>query len=255
MSAYKGELLQFQARPVTDDLLDNPVWHALAADHSRFAICASRACRYPSQVAPFAAVSKLSRSSLDELAELLEPAEQIYLLGDGLLTSEHFRVEEQTRALQMLRSRNMAEQPRQLPLGATLEILGRDDGPAMIDLTDLVFPGFFRPRTYEMGQYYGVRVDGELVAMAGERMALPNHREISGVCTHPAHAGRGFATVLIQKIMKLHDEQNLISFLHVGAANVRAIHLYERLGFAVRRSVTVRRLSRQTHSKAAAQFG
>ena len=114
----------------------------------------------------------------------------------------------------------------------------------MVDLTTLAFPGFFRRRTYLMGVYYGMHIDGALVAMAGERMALPNYREVSGVCTHPAHTGKGFAATLITYLMHEHAASGLISLLHVGAANARAIALYRRLGFSVRKETAIHPISR-----------
>jgi predicted GNAT family acetyltransferase len=46
-----------------------------------------------------------------------------------------------------------------------------------------------------MGAYYGIRIGNELIAMAGERLAVPGFREISAVVTHPAHTGHGYATL------------------------------------------------------------
>jgi predicted GNAT family acetyltransferase len=95
----------------------------------------------------------------------------------------------------------------------------------MVDLTTLAFPGFFRARTCEMGNYYGIREGGQLIAMAGERMALPGSREISGVCTHPAHRGKGYAAELVVHLMREHADAGLQSFLHVSSANTPAINL------------------------------
>lgn len=114
----------------------------------------------------------------------------------------------------------------------------------MVQLTGIAFPGFFRPRTCEMGAYYGIRIDGQLIAMAGERMAIPQYREISGVCTHPSYTGKGYASGLIVKLMKQHAETGIRSFLHVKAESTRAIALYTRLGFTVRREIGFHRLLR-----------
>jgi predicted GNAT family acetyltransferase len=102
----------------------------------------------------------------------------------------------------------------------------------MLKLTSIAFPGFFRKRTVLLGSYYGIRVDGELVAMAGERMALPGFVEISAVCTHPEHTGKGYAGHLMSLLMRDHAKAGLRSFLHVNAENERAIALYKRLGFS-----------------------
>ena len=54
--------------------------------------------------------------------------------------------------------------------GVDIVTLGVDDVPAMIELTALTKPGPFSARTHELGTFLGIRVDGQLVAMAGERM-------------------------------------------------------------------------------------
>jgi predicted GNAT family acetyltransferase len=113
------------------------------------------------------------------------------------------------------------------------------DADAMVALTKLAFPGFFRERTHEMGNYYGIRVEGELVAMAGERLALPGMREISAVVTHPRHTGKGYARALMNCLLREHANASFTSFLHVGVRNTRAVALYERMGFAVAGSITL----------------
>ena len=95
-----------------------------------------------------------------------------------------------------------------------------------------------------MGSYYGVRSDSELIAMGGERLMLEGYSEISGVCTHPAHRRKGLAASLIWRLAQDHRRDGLVSWLHVAAANRRAIELYVRLGFEVARKVTLHRIGR-----------
>jgi ribosomal protein S18 acetylase RimI-like enzyme len=108
------------------------------------------------------------------------------------------------------------------------------DNADMISLTSAVFPGFFRPRTREMGAYYGIRKGAVLAAMAGERMRLAGHHEISAVCTHPDFVGRGYAAQLVVYVTNLIRDRGDVPFLHVGEANARARELYLRVGFAER---------------------
>jgi len=133
-----------------------------------------------------------------------------------------------------------------VPPDPTIEIASLSDANAteMVALTDLAFPGFFRRRTCEMGSYYGVRSDSELIAMGGERLMLEGYSEISGVCTHPAHRRKGLAASLIWRLAQDHRRDGLVSWLHVAAANRRAIELYVRLGFEVARKVTLHRIGR-----------
>jgi GNAT superfamily N-acetyltransferase len=114
----------------------------------------------------------------------------------------------------------------------------------MVALTDVAFPGFFRSRTCEMGSYYGIWSGDELIAMGGERLILNGYPEISGVCTHPAHRGNGFAAGLIWHLVQNHRRDGMVSWLHVSAANHHAIELYSRMGFRSVRKVTLHRIYR-----------
>jgi predicted GNAT family acetyltransferase len=95
-------------------------------------------------------------------------------------------------------------------------------------------PGPFGPRTRELGQYIGIRVDGALAAMAGERMRLDGFVEISAVCVDPEHRGRGYAALLVAWLVRKLREEGATPFLHVFPDNLSAIALYERLGFTAR---------------------
>ncbi len=121
------------------------------------------------------------RESLRELADLLNPDESLWVLGE-MHEGEGLTAFDEMTILQM----EYAGPPMELEVrGGEIVRLGREDGPAMVALTDIAFPGFFRAKTYLMGTYYGIRVEGQLVAMAGERLAPTGYREISAVCTHP----------------------------------------------------------------------
>jgi predicted GNAT family acetyltransferase len=104
----------------------------------------------------------------------------------------------------------------------------------MLDLTALTKPGPFGPRTHELGYYVGIRDGGKLVAMAGERLKVPGYTEISAVCTHPDHLGKGYAAALMSEIMRSIRARGEKPFLHVRGDNSRAIAIYERLGFHTR---------------------
>src|SRR5258706_13432987 len=123
---------------------------------------------------------------------------------------------------------------------SSIEALAISDGHKKTTLTYK-----HEARTWEMGSYYGVRSSGELVAMGGERLMLNRYPEISGVCTHPAHRGKGYASSLIWQLARNHRRDGVASWLHVVARNYHAINLYLRMGFTVVRKVTFHRISRK----------
>ncbi len=225
-------------------MFSNPFWFALRTEHARFAIGEGPALRYPADVIPFAALEHSSAEHFLALRDLLAPGEKIFLAAehfaevDGLsqigeLPGLQFHFDQDIRSLE----------GRKSP-GFEIHKLGPDDSPAMVSLTNIAFPGFFRERTYELGAYYGIFRNHDLIAMAGERISLPGIREISAVCTHPEHTGKGYARALIVHLLKLHAGQGFQSFLHVAEENTRAISLYRHLGFVTGASIRFRQLQR-----------
>jgi GNAT superfamily N-acetyltransferase len=220
----------------------NPAWHALHGLHRHFAMRTAEACRYPADVAPFGAVASPGAAALKALRSLLLPGESIWLFGEHEGLADELRCAERLECLQMLLEPGRAPAPKP---GPRVRRLTAVDASAMVRLTDLAFPGFFRKRTCAMGSYYGVFEGDALIAMGGERLMLEGLPEISGVCTHPDYRGQGYAQQLIGQLMREHQRDALRSWLHVGAANVAAIALYERLGFRQSNPITLSRLVTQ----------
>ena len=227
------------------ELFTDPIWHALTSKHSHLAVIEGDARRYPVNVAPFATLAKPTELALWELHSLLAPGEYVWLFGTHYPQLPELRNEGTLECVQMVLTRELP--PHTLPI--ELQRLTSEDADAMVALTDVAFPGFFRSHTYEMGTYYGAWLDsreqsGQLISMAGERITLDGYTEISGVCTHPDHRGKGLAASLIARVAQDHVEQGIVSFLHVVANNTNAIELYRRLGFVETRRPVLTRLAR-----------
>jgi ribosomal protein S18 acetylase RimI-like enzyme len=223
----------------------NPPLEALRSVHRGFAMRAGGACKYPAAVTPFAAIANGSEETLRELRSLMEPGESTYVISTAPLEFAGLHCKGPLAVKQMT-------YPPEQPLpeiaetdGVSIEPLSCANAVEMVELTSIAFPGFFRIRTCEMGSYYGIRSDGRLVAMCGERMAIDDYREISGLCTHPDFRGRGFAPVLMMQLLRDHREAGLKSYLHVSANNSNAIALYERVGFEHRGEFALYLLTRE----------
>jgi ribosomal protein S18 acetylase RimI-like enzyme len=225
------------------DPLADPVRHALNSVHAHFAVGHAPARRYPPEVAPFAVVDDMREPTLARLEELLRSGELVYIFNQPRSQMEGFSVGPPLHTFQMLG-------PKLAPPVETREnqisplLMTPKDAGEMFELITLAFPGFYQPRTYEMGTYYGIRLDGKLVAMAGERLCMTGYREISGVRTHPSYVGKGYARTLMSRLMEDHAAAGVKSFLHVGKANTRAVAIYERMGFRRLRSIVLWPISR-----------
>jgi len=224
------------------EIFANPYWHSLLTEHAGITIGNGLARRFPADVIPFAGMKESSPTAMSALRDLLIPGESIYITGDELALVSGLEKMGELPSWQMhFNAVQLSQANGTIP---NLRELGAADAPAMVALTDVAFPGFFRSRTYILGRYFGIEIDGQLIAMAGERLALPGYREISAVCTHPAHTGKGYAANLIQHLIRVQAAAGLRSILHVGQANHRAISLYERLGFTRTRPILFHSLRR-----------
>lgn len=207
------------------DILSNPMWASLSTTHAGFAVSSGGLKRFAPDVAPFCAV----QSDGVEVgpSQALREGEAIYFLGAIPALPPHWEVVYDTSILQMVYE---GDAPLSAS-GADAPALSEADTPAMLALTALVYPEFYRPRTAVLGKYIGIRGEGRLDAMAGQRLACTGYREISAVCTHPDQRGRGHAGRLIRQLTRAILAEGRTPFLHVSAANQGAWGLYENLGF------------------------
>jgi len=212
-------------------VLDNPVWYALTSDHARFAEGDGLARRYPPAVTPLAAVRDQSAEAFRALARVLGPGGIAGLFFDGPPAPPPTWTTVRAAPLMQM----VCSTPVPWDSAEGIKSLGAAGLPAMMELATLTEPGPFGPRTPELGTYLGIYKSGQLVAMAGERVRCGGFAEVSAVCTHPDHQGRGYASALVSAVMTGMTSRGETPFLHVRSENVAAIRVYERLGFTSRR--------------------
>ena len=233
--------------PQQPHAMDHPLWYSLIGDHARFSAGTGNVRRYLPSASTLAALAPdATGRAWFELHDLLEPGDFVALFffdpappipGDCGL-----RVVYEGEYDQMLCTATLPDPAQGAADRPTFVELGDDDVAEMLTLVDLTQPGPFAPRTIELGRYIGIRDPangGRLVAMAGERGRFTGHREISAVCTHPDHRGRGHADVLVRELVGSSLKSGESTFLHVRSDNDTARRAYERIGFKIRRPMRV----------------
>jgi predicted GNAT family acetyltransferase len=220
-------------------ILDRPALAALRTRHSSLAQSKGRALRYDPDVAPFIVAEDNDDASLADLGGLIDAGRfAIMLQRERSPLPPGAAVELATEGVQMIAAALAPPQELHfIPLADA-------DAPEMVALAALTKPGPFLPRTHELGGYIGIRDNGRLVAMAGERLKVPGYTEVSAVCTHPDYRGRGYAGALTLAVAHRIVARGETPFLHTFASNVNAIRLYEKLGFVLRTPMTVTVLRR-----------
>jgi predicted GNAT family acetyltransferase len=213
--------------------LENVIWRALTTRQASFAEAVGQARRFPLEVTLLAAFEAPDDAGYESLAGLVGPGGTgAVFLNEPYQARPGLEYVVGAPLLQMVCENGMA--PQNSTSTSDIFELCDEDSPEMVELATLTKPGPFGTRTHELGYYVGMRVDGKLVAMAGERLKVPGYTEVSAVCTHPDHLGRGYAGRLMTEVMRCIRQRGEKPFLHVRSDNARAIALYERLGFRKR---------------------
>lgn len=221
-----------------DHPLDRPVWSALTSRQASLAIASAvgdgLAMRFDPDHALFAVARDDGADSLAALAALVPSAGSVGLVEAGPVALPQGVDVRQAACVQMTTGGLTRAGDGDVPW----EPLGEADAADMLALATLTEPGPFFGRTHSLGDFVGVKRDGRLVAMAGERMKPDGFTEVSGVCTHPDWRGRGYAAGLMQVVVDRILKRGETAFLHAYAANTGAIALYRSLGFAIRTPIT-----------------
>jgi predicted GNAT family acetyltransferase len=183
------------------------------------------------EISPFVGLQKWDQPSQEQLFDILPAGRTVStMINPAFELADSFEPVFSLMLYQLVCSSPKPYKQVQAPI----KTLDYSFVPAMIELTALTKPGPFVERTIDFGNYMGVLEEGKLLAMAGERLHLPDYTEVSAVCTHPDHLGKGYAAGLVNHLTNQIIGQGKSAFLHVRQDNERAIELYKGLGYEIR---------------------
>ena len=234
LSVYYAEEFPNRKFASMEDVLYNPVYNALRTGDASLCFGTKEVKYFDEQVSPFAGFDWNYDEGFEDLYNLL-PAGRNILYATPQLINEP----EGWQILTAIKGLQFVFDERTDPGYHSIkpEPLNNRNIGEMMQLAALTKPGPFGPRTIEFGHYFGIFENKQLVAMTGQRLHVANYTEISAVCTHPDHLGKGFAAALMLHQLSLIRSHGQMAYLHVREDNSRAIALYERLGFKARRTM------------------
>jgi predicted GNAT family acetyltransferase len=222
-------------------MLDRPIWNALSTRHAALAEGGDLARRYVPDIHPFACSRDNSPESVRALADIAAPGETlVFLQADEFILPPGFTMTLTSFGVQMVAERHMP-----LVEDERIEKLGEADAAEMLELATLTKPGPFTLKAQALGDFWGVKENGRLIAMAGERLKLDGMTEVSGVCTHPDFQGKGLGRLMTLYAAGKISARGEQPFLHTYATNAVAIGLYESIGFRLRTRMNVAAIERQ----------
>jgi ribosomal protein S18 acetylase RimI-like enzyme len=228
-TALRSESIRFAGM---DHILDNPAWNALISGNSQFSNDHESVKYFDEEISPFIGLKEYSQENFSKLYELIPHDSPV-----GFVTPVEIQVPDTWKVLGKISAFQMVyDQPS--ILAETEHVpLTKEHVPEMLALTKLTNPGPFAERTIEFGNYQGIFDNGKLVAMAGQRLNPLPYAEISAVCTHPDHLGKGYAKQLLLSQVQRIKAASGTPFLHVRNDNDRAIKVYENSGFSTRKEM------------------
>jgi len=221
-------------------ILDRPMWNALTSRQAHLTSGDGRAVRLDAAFGPFGGLRDASLECQTALADLVGTRDAVVFIDiDAAPTPTGLRLITQEPLNQMV-----LERAPTAAAAVDLVDLTDDDAAEMRALTHLTKPGPFAKRTHELGDFVGVKINGQIAAMAGERMKPVGFTEVSAVCTHPDHRGRGYGAALTRRVAERIQARGETPFLHVFPHNTPAIAVYEQLGFVLRKVMALTVLAR-----------
>jgi GNAT superfamily N-acetyltransferase len=224
-------------------LLNNPFWNSLRTTHQSFAIGTEHAKKFPKNILPFMGLESDHVAFLDEIRPFFDSSEEVFVKEGIRSIPEDWTIVNRISCIQMICDQLPSFRPA---YSENIEKLGLESLNELFQLVNLVQPGFLRKRTHLLGDYYGVRKNGKLVATAGERLKMDGFIEVSAVCTLPDHTGKGYAQQLMLVVCEAIFKKGQVPILHVLDSNERAIRLYQMFNFRKRMDFPLMKLRLNT---------
>lgn len=213
--------------------LDNPTWYSLTETHKDFAIDYNGIKFYQPDYCPFGGFARhdTTKTGIDNYALLTN---NFYVVGNRPIFADNVQLKKELVCNQMLLDKQIDFSIFENITKLETSVHKKD----LFDLVNLVQPGYFKNKTSDLGNYYGIYRDDKLIAVTGERMKMDKYTEVSAVLTHPGYTGKGYAKQLVAFTSNKIFSENKIPYLHVADTNISAINLYEKLGFWTRRKIS-----------------
>jgi ribosomal protein S18 acetylase RimI-like enzyme len=213
--------------------LENSIWNSMTTTHASIALARGLARRFPSDIGPLSGLKEPTAEAYADLAAITPEGDiAILFLDEKAVVPKGWELLRDGLLVQMV----CRELPAEPALADPIIPLGAEDVAEMVALATLTEPGPFREGTPSLGGFLGIRVDGRLAAMAGQRLSPGTFTEVSAVCTHPDFRGRGYARALVAAVARQVHAKGRTPFLTTLAANTGAIKVYQQVGFVTRRS-------------------
>ncbi len=213
--------------------LKNPVWHSLKETHKNFAVQYDEVHFYDPNICPFGAFTNTEKTK-DAINEYAKLTDKFFLVSENetpIYDTSKITLHKKIDGVQMV-LQNLQE------IDITEEIIPLTEKhiDQIYNLVWLVMPGYYKKQTFDMGKYFGIFKNNQLVSITGQRMQTNDFIEISAVVTHPDYTRRGYAKQLTQYVTKDILKDNKHPILHTDKGNP-AIKLYEKLGYEITRDM------------------
>lgn len=215
------------------DKLDNPAWYSLSETHKDFVIDYNNMKFYDPDHCTFggAVNDNETESGIAAYASLTN---SFFVIGNRPDINDKVQIEGELVCNQMVLDQRIDIDIHE----NIIELHTEDQRNDLFKLVNLVQPGYFKNKTADLGSYYGIYKNDQLIAVTGERMKMHGYTEMSAIITHPEQTGKGYAKQLIVHASNRIFNESKIPYLHVADTNFNAIKLYEKLGFLTRKKIS-----------------